>query len=167
MWSIVSYYLVSRVDQIYLYFTNCNMNISSNFSWVLYLFSIFPPICPKLVLWLCSSPKQECLCCAAAIDISGMRGRGSLTVLGRQEFHYPHFSNFHHIFLFFLKLSSLLSSFWPSRWASRPPGKLRPLWDINSSSHTPISCRSSFQPVFEYVPCWHSISLLFVRKLKQ
>ena len=36
----------------------------------------------------------------------------------------PHFSSNHYqFFLFFLKLCSFSSSFWPSRWASRPPWK--------------------------------------------
>ena len=52
------------------------------------------------------------------------RSVSSLTVPGLQEFHFPHFSsNFLHFFLFFLKFSSFLSSFWPSGWATRPPGK--------------------------------------------
>ena len=52
------------------------------------------------------------------------RAVASLTVPDGQEFHFPHFSsNFDEFFSFFLKLYLFSSSFWPSRWASRPPGK--------------------------------------------
>ena len=45
-----------------------------------------------------------------------LRAVASLTVPGGQEFHFPHFSsNFDKFFLFFLKLFSFPSSFWPSR----------------------------------------------------
>ena len=62
-----------------------------------------------------------------------------LTVPGGQEFHFPHFSsNFDKIFVFFLKLYLFSSSFWPSGWTSRPPGKalVTPLilkhdWKVN------------------------------------
>ena len=57
-------------------------------------------------------------------DRGGDRAVASLTVPGGQEFHFPHFSsNFDQFYLFFLKLFSFSSSFWPSGWASRPPGK--------------------------------------------
>ena len=53
-------------------------------------------------------------------------------VPGGQEFHFPHFArNFHlFFFLFFLKLSSFL----PSRWATRQLGKalVTPLFEILS-----------------------------------
>ena len=59
-----------------------------------------------------------------SITQSGTRAVASLTVPGGQEFHFPHFSsNSDQFFLFFLKLDLLSSSFWPSGWASRPPGK--------------------------------------------
>ena len=52
------------------------------------------------------------------------RGVASLIVPGGQELYFPHFSsNFHHFFLFFLKFSLLLSSFWCSRWATCPSRK--------------------------------------------
>ena len=49
---------------------------------------------------------------------------------GRSQPHSPRWarvslsSNFHTFFLFFLQLSSFLSSFWLSGWASRPLGRL-------------------------------------------
>ena len=52
------------------------------------------------------------------------RAVASLTVPGGQEFHFPHFFlKFQLNFLFFLNLYLFSSSFWPSGWASRPPGK--------------------------------------------
>ena len=47
------------------------------------------------------------------------------TVRGGQGFQFPHFFlKFRSIFLIFsLKLYLFSSSFWPSGWASRPPGK--------------------------------------------
>ena len=49
----------------------------------------------------------------------------SLTIPGGQEFHFPHFFlKFRSFFSYFLlKLYLFSSSFWPSGWASRPPGK--------------------------------------------
>ena len=53
-----------------------------------------------------------------------LRAVASFTAPGGQEFHFPHFSsNFDQFFLFFLKLYLSTSSFWPSGWASRLPGK--------------------------------------------
>ena len=47
------------------------------------------------------------------------RAVASLTVPGRQEFHFPHFSsNRDQFFLFFLKLCSFSSSLKPSGWAT-------------------------------------------------
>ena len=52
------------------------------------------------------------------------KGVASLTVPYGQEFHFTHFSsNCDNFFLFFLKRCSFSSSFWPSGWAIRPPGK--------------------------------------------
>ena len=52
------------------------------------------------------------------------RAVASLTISGGQKFHFPHFSsNRDQFFLFFLKLCSFSSSFWPSGWATRPHGK--------------------------------------------
>ena len=62
------------------------------------------------------------------------RAVASLTVPGGQEFNFPHFSsNRDQFFLFFLKLCSFSSSFWPSGWATRPPGKAlaMPLLECN------------------------------------
>ena len=48
----------------------------------------------------------------------------SLAVLGGQESTFLMFSsNFEQFFLLFLKLYLFSSPFWPSGWASRPPGK--------------------------------------------
>ena len=49
------------------------------------------------------------------------RDVASLTVPSGQEFHFPNFSSNRD---FSLKLSSFSSSFWPSGWASRHPGRL-------------------------------------------
>ena len=52
------------------------------------------------------------------------RAVASLTVPGGQEFQFPHFSsNFDQFSLFFLNFYSFSSSFLPSGWATRPPGK--------------------------------------------
>ena len=52
--------------------------------------------------------------------ISNDQRRSQPPVPGGQEFHFPHFSsNFHHFFLFFLKFSTFLSSFWPSGGGGR------------------------------------------------
>ena len=61
----------------------------------------------------------------ASIGARGrVRGVASLTVPDGQEFHFPHLSsNFYWLFLFFLNLFKFSSSFWPSGWASCPPGK--------------------------------------------
>ena len=64
------------------------------------------------VLW------SICLC--QVCDFTALRHMSvaSLAVPGGQEFHFLHFfSNFHHCFLFLLKLSS----FWPFGWAH--PGR--------------------------------------------
>ena len=54
----------------------------------------------------------------------GARAVASLIVPGGQEFHFLTFSsNVNQVFLCFLKLYLFSSSFWPSRWASCPPGK--------------------------------------------
>ena len=53
----------------------------------------------------------------------GVRGVASLTIPGGQEFHFHFSSNFYRLFLFFPKFSSFSSSFWPSGWATCPPGK--------------------------------------------
>ena len=54
-------------------------------------------------------------------NVIGIRAVASLTVPGGQEFHFPHFSS--NFDKFFLKLYLFPSSFWPSGWVSRPPGK--------------------------------------------
>ena len=70
------------------------------------------------------------------------RAVASLTAPGGQEFHFPHFSsNFDQFFLFFLKLYLFSSSFWPSGWASRPPGK---------ALATPLEVGLLFDIVIEY-----------------
>ena len=52
------------------------------------------------------------------------RAVASLTDPGGQKFLFPHFSsNFNQIVLFLLKFFPFSSSFWPSGWASCPPGK--------------------------------------------
>ena len=54
---------------------------------------------------------------------------GEVSYQGHSQPHCPQWARvplslfFHHLFLFSLKLSSFLSSFWPSRWVTRPPGK--------------------------------------------
>ena len=56
--------------------------------------------------------------------IGKFRAVASLTVPVGKSSTFPIFSsNFDQIFLFFLKLYLFSSSFWPSGWASRPPGK--------------------------------------------
>ena len=60
-------------------------------------------------------------CLVGVINLVLSRAVASLTVLGGQEFHFPHFSsNFDQFFLFFLKLYLFSSSFWPSGWAEGP-----------------------------------------------
>ena len=55
------------------------------------------------------------------------RAVASLTVPGGQEFLFPHFSsNFDQFSLSFLNFYAFSSSFWPSGWATRPPGKALP-----------------------------------------
>ena len=70
------------------------------------------------------SPMWECRA-VTTTTIAPYRAIASLTVPGGQEFHFPHFflKSRLSFFLYFLKLNSFSSSFWPSRWASHPPGK--------------------------------------------
>ena len=52
------------------------------------------------------------------------RAVASLTVPGGREFHFPHlFLKFQRISLIFPQSFSFSSSFWPSGWVTRPPGK--------------------------------------------
>ena len=79
------------------------------------------------------------------------RGIASLTVPGGQEFHFLHFSsNFCRLLLFFLKF---LSSFWPSGWATRPPGKAlaMPLFQQAFYALT-IGLYNSFRGLFPWPP---------------
>ena len=70
------------------------------------------------------SPKCHVSAIMQAISRGVGRAIASLTVPGGQDFHFTHFSsNFNQFDLFFLKMFSFSSSFWPSGWATHPPGK--------------------------------------------
>ena len=72
------------------------------------------------ILLLSDSVRGKC----RTSSTPSFRAVASLAAPAGQEFHFPHFSsNFDQFFLFFLKLYLFSSSFWPSGWASRPPGK--------------------------------------------
>ena len=90
--------------------------------WVIWHYFISPPP-PSL-----ETPPTalKCVHFIAFFHLFSQKTRAvaSLTVPSGQEFHFPHFFlKFRLISLFFLKLYLFSSSFWPSGWASRPPGK--------------------------------------------
>ena len=95
------------------------------------------------------------------------RGLASLTVLGKQEFHFPHFSsNFHHLFLFSSNFPHFCPCFGPPGGRVTHPGKALAMPLLSHKFQTscfPISQCYLFMFSLDHIP--HSHPFIFAENL--